>query len=58
MVSVKRLDPSTVEITSKRDGKVVGVLHLSVSPDGKSIHVIFNNIESNTRTTYEMQKQS
>jgi hypothetical protein len=58
MVSVKRIDLKTVEITSKRDGKVVGILHLSVAPDGKSIHVIFNNVESNTTTTYEMQKQS
>jgi hypothetical protein len=49
MVSVRRLDPNTVEITSKRDGRVVGILRLSVASNGKSIHVTFNNIENHLR---------
>ena len=57
MVSVKLLSPETVEVTSKRNGKVVGILHMSVAPDGKSIHVNFENKEGNTTTTYEMEKQ-
>jgi hypothetical protein len=56
MVSVKLLSPNAVEQTSKRDGKVVGVLHLTVAPDGKTIHVIFENRETNTATSYEMRK--
>lgn len=57
MVSVKLVSPETVEVTSKRNGKVVGILHMSVAPDGKSIHVNFENKEDNTTTTYEMEKQ-
>ena len=57
MVSVKLLSPETVEVTSKRNGKVVGILHMSVAPDGKFIHVNFENKEGNTTTTYEMEKQ-
>jgi len=57
MVSVKLLNSSSVEITSKRNGKVVGILHVSVAPNGKSIHVVFENKESNTTSSYEMQKQ-
>ena len=57
MVSVKLLSPSAVEVTSKRNGKVVGISHMSVAPGGKSIHVVFENKEGNTRSTYDMQKQ-
>ena len=57
MVSVKLLNPNAVEVTSKRNGKVVGILHMSVVPSGDSLHVIFENKEGNTTTTYEMQKQ-
>jgi len=55
--SVKLLSPSEVEVTSKRNGKVVGILHLSVVPGGKSIHAVFENKEGNTTSTFEMQKQ-
>ena len=57
MVSVKRLAPDTVELTTKRSGKVVGLLHLTVAPDGKSIQVVFENKESNTTSTYKMQRE-
>jgi len=50
------LSPSEVEITSKRNGKVVGVLHLSVTPDGKSIHGVFQNKENNTSSSYKLRK--
>jgi len=56
MTSVKLLRPTEVEITSKRNGKVVGVLHLSVKPDGKSIHGVFENKENNTSSSYELRK--
>jgi len=56
MTSVKLLSPTEVEITSKRNGKVVGVLHLSVKPDGKSIHGVFENKEKNTSSSYELRK--
>jgi hypothetical protein len=57
-VSVKLLSPNTVEQTGKRDGKVVGVLRLTVAPGGETIHATFENKEANTTTSYEMRKQS
>jgi hypothetical protein len=56
-VSAKLLSSNSVELSFKRDGKVVGLLHLTVVPDGKSIHVVNENKESSTTVTYEMQKQ-
>lgn len=57
MVSVKLLGRGTVELTFKRNGKVVALLHLTVEPNGKSIDVVNENKESGTTTTYKMQKQ-
>ena len=56
MTFVKLLSPTEVEITSKREGKIVGVLHLSVMPDGKSIDGIFENKENNTTSSYQLRK--
>ncbi len=38
-VSVKKVDKSTLEETDKRDGKVIAVVHLTVSADGKTMAV-------------------
>jgi hypothetical protein len=57
IVSVKRISPTSVEVTSKRNGKVVGISHMSVAPDGETIHVVFEDKESNTTRTFDMQKQ-
>jgi len=57
MVSVKLLSPNSVEITSKRNGKIAGILHLTVAPDGKSIHVILEHKDSKSSASYEMLKQ-
>jgi len=56
-VSVKLLNPNTIEQTGKRDGKIVGVLRLTVAADGETIHVSYENKESNTTTSYGMRKQ-
>jgi len=56
MTSVKLLSPTEVEITSKRGEKIVSVLHLSVMPDGKSIHGVFESKENNTTSSYELRK--
>jgi len=58
MVSVKRLSANTIEQTNKREGKVVGILRLTVAPDGQTIHILYENKEANTTTTSEMRKQS
>lgn len=57
MVMLKLLDSSTVEQTNKRDGKIVSVLRLTVSPDGKTIHASYENKEDNTTTRSKMRKQ-
>lgn len=57
IVSVKLLSPNTVEQTNKRDGKIVGVLRLTVAPDGKTIRATYENKEANTTTVSEMRKQ-
>jgi hypothetical protein len=54
---LKQLDSNTVEQTSKRDGKIVSVLRLTVAPDGKTIHATYENKEDSTTTRSEMRKQ-
>jgi hypothetical protein len=57
MVSVKLITPNTVEQINKREGKVVGVLRLTVATDRETIHATYENKEANTTTSYEMRKQ-
>ena len=56
-VSLKLLGPNMVEQTAKRDGKTVGVLRLTVAPDGLTIYATYENKEAKTRTSFEMRKQ-
>ena len=57
MASVKLLNPNTVELTEKREGKISGILRLTVAPDGKSIHGMFVRKPDNAVNTFEMEKQ-
>jgi hypothetical protein len=57
MVSAKLLNPSTVELTSQRNGEIVSILHLSVAPDGKSIHAAFENKEADSKTAFDLERQ-
>lgn len=57
MVSAKLLDARIVELTSKRNGKIVSISRLSVDRDGNSIHAIFENRETGVKTTYDFEKQ-
>jgi hypothetical protein len=57
MVSVKLLSSNIVEQTNKRDGKVVGVLRLTVAPGGETIRATYENKEANSTTGYVMVKQ-
>lgn len=47
MVSVKRIDGSTVEVSLKRDGKVSSVQRLTLSPDGKTLTQLGSGIDGN-----------
>jgi hypothetical protein len=57
LVSVRLLNRNTVEQTSKRDGKIVSVLRLTVSEDGKMMYTTFEDKIDNTVTRSEMRKQ-
>jgi len=57
MVSAKLLDARTVELASKRNGKIVSISRLSVDPDGNSIHATFENRESGRKTAFDLEKQ-
>jgi hypothetical protein len=55
---LKRIGDDTIAETDKRDGKVVGVFKMTVSPDGRWINAEYKNKERGTTTTYSMEKPS
>jgi hypothetical protein len=57
MVSAKLLNPNSIELTTKRNGKVVAIKQMSVAPGGKSIHVVFKNEAGETVSVFDLQKQ-
>lgn len=58
MVSLKRIGDDTIEETDKRGGKIVGVIRLTVSKDGKSIQADINDKEHGTKMSFTMEKKS
>jgi len=56
-VSIKRIDDNTVDETDKRNGKVIGSAHISVSADGKTMTVKFKDDVHGTSGTYTAIKQ-
>jgi hypothetical protein len=42
-VSLKKVDDHTIEEYDKKDGKILKVSRWSVAPDGKTIHVRFDD---------------
>ena len=58
MVSLKRIGNDTIEETDKRDGKVVGVLRLTVAKDGKTMHAEYDDKLHGTKTSVTMEKKS
>jgi hypothetical protein len=58
MVSLKRIGNNTIEETAKRDGKIVGINRMTVSSDGKSIHVDYSDKQHGTTMAYTLEKQS
>lgn len=57
MVSVKMTNPYTIEQTNKRDGKVVFVVRLEVTPDGKTIHASSESAQDGSIHTWELHKK-
>ena len=57
MVAVKQIDANTVEMTNQRDGKIVFVVRLEVTPDGKAIHASSESKEDGSVKTWELHKK-
>ena len=58
MVAVKQIGANTVEMTNQRDGKIVFVVRLEVTPDGKAIHASSESKEDGSIKTWELHKKS
>lgn len=56
-VSVKKLGDHAVEVTIKRDGKVLGVDKITVSADGKKMTTVADNKQTGRVSTYIDEKQ-
>jgi hypothetical protein len=56
-VSVKQVDKNTMEETDKRDGKVITVNRMTVSADGKSMTIAFDDKLHGTTGKIVAQKQ-
>ncbi len=56
-VSVKRLGEASYEETDKRNGTVIEVDTVTVSPDGKSLQIRANDRPHALKRTFTMQKQ-
>ena len=56
-VSLKQVDDRPIEQTEKRDGKVVEVSKITVSPDGKKMTVVSTNELTDRTSTYVAEKQ-
>ena len=56
-VSLKRVDARTIEETDKRDGKVIEVDKMTISPDGKKMTEVVTNKLTGRTSTYVAEKQ-
>jgi len=56
-VSVKSMGKNTIEETDKRDGKVIGVAKMTVSPDGKTLSVDYTDKLHGTSSKWKATKQ-
>jgi hypothetical protein len=57
MVSLRKIDDHTIQETDKRDGKVISVNRLTVSPDGKMMTITTNDHQTGARSTVVAIKQ-
>jgi len=57
-VSLKQIDDRTIEVTNKREGKVISVSRISVSPDGGTLTEVANNKLTNRTSTYISEKET
>jgi len=57
LVAAKLLNPNTVELTHKRNDKIVSVARMTVAADGKTIHVVFENKDAGTATNFDFHRK-
>jgi hypothetical protein len=58
MVSVKLKNPYTVEQTNVREGKIVFIVTLEVTPDGRTIHATSKSKDGGSVKAWTLHKQS
>jgi hypothetical protein len=56
-VSVKQMGKNTIEETDKRDGKVIGVVRITVAPDGKTLTIAVSDKLHGTTSEFPAVKQ-
>jgi hypothetical protein len=56
-VSLKKIDAHTIEETDKRDGTVISVTKMTVSPNGKSMNLVNHDPRNDTTTTFSATKK-
>jgi len=59
LIAAKLLSPNEVELTHKRGDKdeIVSVSRMTADPDGKTIHVVFENKDAGTTATFDFHRQ-
>ncbi|MFI4869685.1 MAG: hypothetical protein ACHQDD_10105 [Steroidobacterales bacterium] len=57
VVTLTRLSADTIEETDKRGDKITDIVRSSVSGDGKTLHVVDNDVVHEVRTEYILDKQ-
>jgi hypothetical protein len=57
VVSLKRIGEDTIEETDKRGDKITDIVRSTVSGDGKTLHVVDNDVVHEVRTEYILDKQ-
>ncbi len=56
-VALKHIDKNTIEELDKRDGTVVNIARMTVSPDGRKMTIVDTNTMTDRTTTYIAVKQ-
>jgi len=57
MVAARLLAPNEVLLTHKRKEKIVSTSQMTADPDGKTIHVVFENKDAGTTATFDFHRQ-
>ena len=57
MVSVKRIDPNTIQQTDSRQGKVISQIHIAAASDGKTINYEYQDLEAGQNVSMILDKQ-